>query len=768
MFSANSTRRSVGIVARVLLLVLAGCSRLESPGPAPAEGTGPGGEFEGSAAALHAVAGLVSAVPDSDAILVSWRSLGLDELAVGLRVYVTDGSDELLDGSFRQLPSLSSSLLIDGLEEDTEYELSLALSSEVGGAYVLTGPALTARTGDPFFADPNADGAGADGLTPETAYPNLFIAALTASLAGGGNVWIAEGTFQGVSIPLFENVHLYGGFSSDFDLESRDPSEFRTELRGLSGSSVLILEAGGSLQRVDGLAIDGGNVAANGIDLDRTPAQLTALEIEHCGRGLRLRAPLFVTGTRVDLVAITSANNQLEGLSLEGPYSLLIDGCRFEHNGQEGVEFGPWIAPAGQRVSARVSDSSFSGNGLEGLDMDLAAPATSGAGGRFELDIEDCNFEGNGGSGCLVDLDYESSPTWSAGLRLRGSFARGNAGSGFSFDLDSSFDGVVHRVLSTANGADGLSVTSESHAGSLTVSAGAFVGNAGFGVRGSLGNVGLALSHCVLSGNAFGGLRSDVTSATATSSVAHAQPNAFPTSRLAGSLDLPGTPLPFRNAPIEFRRVQSISGAELVLDAPIASAVGSACEFASDAVERRLDGVTGNRAVVTPLPSTSALPTILAVFSGSSSVQEDYRPGPASALIGSGLMLPDGAAIDAGPFGSPAGGAPGAQDLAPGTLFFLASSTPAWGVAPAPDSPVRLRFAGGTPSNSSVSSGVRVVDAVGSAWPLDAELQQGELIVHPPAGGWAAGDCIELHSSLRSTEQTSLLPITFPVGPLHP
>lgn len=768
MFSANSTRLPISGVARVLLLALAGCSRLEAPSPESAQSAGPGGEFEDSTAALHQAAGLLSAVPGSDAIRISWRTLGLEEFAGSLRVYVSEGSAPLLDGDFRPLSSEQGSLTLTGLDVDTEYTLGLAVEVEDGGPWVLAGPQLTARTGAPFYADPNASGAGADGLSPDTAYPNLFIAALTASLSGGGNVWIAEGSFHGISILVFENVHLYGGFTSDFELASRDPALHPTELHGIGGLSVLILEAGGALQRIEGLVIDGGNVAANGIDLDRTPAQLTGLVIENCGRGLRLRAPLFVESTSVTLVAIDSSHNQLEGLSIEGPYSLLVEACRFENNGQEGVEFGPWIAPSGSEVSVALRDCSFSGNGLEGLDVDLAAPALSGAGGRFELDVEDCNFESNGGSGCLVDLDYEASPGWSAGLRLRGCFARGNGGSGFAFDLDSTFDGVAHRLLSTANRVDGLSATSESYAGFLTISAGAFVGNGGFGVRGSLGNVGLALSHCVLSGNASGGIQSVIASATSTSSVGHAQANAFTSTRRVGSLDLPGNPLPFQYAPVEFRWVQSVTDTELVLDAPVSSAVGSACEFASDAVERRLEGKTGNRASVNPLPTGAGLPAALAIFPGSTSVQEDYRPRADSPLVAGGLPLPSGTPTDAGPFGSPLGGAPGVEDLTPTPLFYVASSTPAWGVAPAASSPVRLRFAGGTPSASSLAFGVQVVDAFGTAWPLDVELQSDELVVHPPAGGWATGDCVELHRDLVSTGQASLIPLTFPVGPLQP
>ena len=53
------------------------------------------------------------------------------------------------------------------------------------------------------------------GQTWDTAYNAIQEAVDAASAAGGGEVWVAEGTYTDTNDPIvqmLENVHLYGGF----------------------------------------------------------------------------------------------------------------------------------------------------------------------------------------------------------------------------------------------------------------------------------------------------------------------------------------------------------------------------------------------------------------------------------------------------------------------------------------------------------------------------------------------------------------------------
>jgi hypothetical protein len=673
-----------------------------------------------------------------------------------------------LGGRVEPIELASAWILITGLPSDDDYYVSLGLALEPGGSVELMGPVLSARTGAPIYADPAASGIGADGLTPETAFPNLFGAVFTASFAGGGNVFVAEGTFTDVSVPLLTGVHLYGGFAPGFDLAERDPVAHETVLTGLPNLNVLTLEVGGDLQRVDGLTLDGVGEAATGIDVDRTPSQLTSLLIRGASRGIRIRASDFVSPTPVLAVDVVCRENDLEGLSLVGPYDMTLEACGFFNNGQEGVECGPWVAPVATTVSINIRDCDFSGNGFEGLDVDLAAPGGLGAPGTFVLDIEDCDFEQNAAAGCLVDLDYELAPGWSASFRLRGCLSRGNAGAGYALDLDGSFDGALHRLAATSNVGDGLSVTSESYAGHLVVSASSFVANQGAGVRSSLGNVGLALSHCLVSGNVDGGVRAQSAPATAISSASHLQATPFSQVGLRGTPVLPATPLPFQYAPIEFRRVLGLTADGVTLDSAIQSDTSLAVELSADEVVRTVVTSAGAEVTLSVPPTSAFLPASLAIFPGASSVAEDYTPRADSALIGAGVSTPLGAPVDAGPLGGPLPGQPGIEDLSPTSLFYAGRTEPAWGRAIGTSQDFRIELVGGVPDGASLPGGVQLIDGAGVAWPLSATLVGGAIVVSPPAGGWAAGDRVELHGSLISESGTPCLPVSIPVGPFQP
>ena len=159
-------------------------------------------------------------------------------------------------------------------------------------------------------------------------------------------------------------------------------------------------------------------------------------------------------------------------------------------------------------------------------------------GGTFDIVVEDCDFFANGQAGMLIDLDYETAPAWDADILIRGCVSRGNAGDGFTLDVDAESSVLVHRCEASANGLDGLRVRSETHAGLVSVSSSAFTGNLGAGVRSELGNVAVVSSHCAFSGNGAGGAVATTAVGSAVSSVAFLQTAAFTGTEQRACLEL--------------------------------------------------------------------------------------------------------------------------------------------------------------------------------------------------------------------------------------
>lgn len=744
--------------ALVLLLPLAACKN-STDGSGDSGGTAPGASVGGTPA-IHEGAGLVSAVPSATRLRVEWRTTGLESFNGELAIFISTQREGLYGGRSEPVGAEPGAFIFDGLTKGEVYYVGMGIASGVGQRMRPIGAVLSARTADPVFANPSASLVGADGETPATAFADLGLAIEAASL-GGGNVWASEGEFSGVSLTLPTGVDLYGGFAPDFDLEQRDIVAHRTILGGVANDHALKLLTAGVSQRLDGLTIDGQGAALNGIDLQSTPIELRSIEVRDCECGVNLAATEPGIATDVTIAACAFEANSGAGVSLEGAYSLTIDSCRFEANGGAGMQFWPWLAPEELVLHLRMEDTVFRSNGTTGLDMDLGAPAPGPPGGSYDVVIEDCDFDSNGEHGCSIDLNYETTSYWRTNLNLRGSRARANRGSGFALHLDNPARCVLHRILASSNFEDGLSVLSKAPPTLALVSASSFVSNLGHGVHSSLGNAGVALSHCVVSGNELGGVASEQTPATVGSSVAQLQPDAFGDSLTRGTLVANEPEILFRYAPIEYHRVLAQSGEELTLDAPVVNATGLAVEVAGDGTLRTLDTKDANKVRVTPAPEGLELPGTLAIFPLSDSVDEDYHPVAESSVLGAGIETPTGDAVDAGIFGSPIGGTPGVEDLFERRLFRVSATAPGWGQVVSDDTVVRIHFAGGTPDEATLADGFRVIDAAGTAWTVEGELQAGVLAVSPPTGGWSAGDRIELYETLRAIQDgTPIVPVT--------
>ena len=241
-----------------LLLVLFGlgalssCSRLEAPDAASStesesDGNG-GGPFVGGVEVKHASVGLVSVVPAASRLAVQWRVEDVEKQTLEVALFVAPEGTAVFETTAIPVPSESGLHFIDGLDLNTRYVVGLGVrtlpeppTEGTSDPFVASGPSMAVRTSTPVYADPLADANGADGLTPETAYPNLFLAVLKAFVLGageGGNVWVRGGSFEDASITVLSGIDMYGGFGAAFDLESRDPSADPTRLLGQASDSV--------------------------------------------------------------------------------------------------------------------------------------------------------------------------------------------------------------------------------------------------------------------------------------------------------------------------------------------------------------------------------------------------------------------------------------------------------------------------------------------------------------------------------------------------
>ncbi len=729
------------------LACASGCGRLTAPG-----GNGPAAPPTlDLGLSAHPSAALVSVVPEAGRVAATWRVAGFDPgTEPQLALFVGTDAATLFATPPIDLDVTARGHIADGLAPDQLYFVGLAL--DTGGAHEPLPPVLRARTGDPIYADPASTAATPTGDDPNSAFPTLAAALLRALDIGGGNVFLAGADFGGLALEVPEEAHVYGGFAPGFVLEERDPGAHPTLLRGSGSANVLTIDSTLDAVVLDGLFIDGAGSASAGVEVVRGRAELRSLSVRACRRGIKLQGPQTGTPPLVRVSGGAFFSNDLQGISLEGVYSLEVQSCVLSANGQEGLDANDLIAPTAGDVHISVRDSRFVGNAAEGLDIDLAAGLGFDVGYRIEL--EDCDFERNLESGVRIDMDFEGAPDHRADLSLLGLHTSGNGGSGIDLDLDAEGTAFVHRCVSSANSGNGLNATSETRAGLLLISSSVFMGNAGRGVSLSEGNWGGIVSHCVLAGNDGGGMASPFVGSSSISSVAYLQPSPWSGTRVrAGLITSETLPSPFEHAPTAFARVVAIDSAGVELATTPSFGVGTLVELADDGTPRSATSLSGRDVALAPAPSARPLPTSLAAFPAApeANTRESWAPGAGSALVGAGSPRPDGAPVDAGPFGAPAGGAPGQLELGSAEPFRAAGLEPPLGQAFTPSTDLLLDFAGGAPDPASVPVSLRILRGGGEIG-ASAMVEGARLRVLAPAAGWQDGDLVEVHGNLRSLE----------------
>lgn len=715
----------------------------------------------------HPTVGLVSAAAGLDRVRAEWRVHSGGPVTGELALFVGTERSTLFATTPVPLASTQRSASVVGLPSDQDHFVGLARRTTAADPWCPSGPILTVRTAPVIYVDPAATGSG-DGSTPANAFTDLTLAVLTAFVNGGANVYVVSGEITGVSLPLFTGVHLYGGFQSAFRLTDRDPVGSPTRLVGIAGTSIADTQTGApGIVILDGFELDGAGVATDGVFQSSEPLELRSVLVQHCGRGVRLRAEIVADAVPVVLANVTARSNALQGVSVDGAFDLVLDGCRMDSNANEGLDLNNLVALELGRSSLVVRGSRFDRNGSEGLDCHLGVPLGAGSGGGdFRVRIQDCDFEGNALEGLRVDIDYDFFPQWNADLLVRGCRARANGASGVRLDLDSRASAQVHRLRSSANAGDGLTITSETFAGHCAVSASAFLGNVGHGVRAALGNYGMTLAHCVFAGNQAGGARSEVVPAFSHSCVFDRQPEPRSGVAFLGDVETPlGSITPFLRAADEYVLVQAAAGATITVVPPAGRVAGAALELQDDAVERAGVATGGATIELAPAPDPFALPAVLALFRPPGTVEEDWRLAPGSPAAFAGLAAPGGPSVDCGPFGSATGGIPGVEADVPPALLVLGATTPSWSTGLGATDVLELEFRGGAPARASVSGSVFAFDAAGRERAVLPALVGARVHVPAPAGGWSDGDVVVVFDTLLSDEGARLASTT--AIPIH-
>jgi Right handed beta helix region len=665
------------------------------------------------------------------------------------------------------------------------------------------GEILQCRPGAPLYIDLNQTNTTvADGSTPALALPlldeSLLIAALLASFEGTKNVWVSAGVYStrpfNAGVPgsgvfaVGSGVHVYGGFApgapgstSSFDIAARTlPPENPTAaestiLRGNATPRILDVISGGAVHIVDGIAVDGQSTIVKGVDVSESDVEMRSVRIRLCtDNGLQIKQITdFVNRRRITLTACEVSQSGNDGIGLAGNFALHLDRSDISANGGRGIDPNDLQALSGSTAILSAFGCRFYGNTIDGLGMDLNTIATQppAPGGRYEIDIEGCSFERNGRDGLFVDLDYDLFPEWYTRVRIRDCVANANRRAGIHIDADDKGEFVIDRVRCTANGGDGLWISSEPDDPATTADDGrsthivvtnsSMLGNLGWGIQANEGDKIILASHCALAGNQLGGFQSMLTGprgnnprriSSAVNFVIWRQPTPFVNVR-ATSCWIESADNPFVNAPAAYAVVNANQSGALTLAANSSIAAGDAVEIGDDGVKLTVTSSTGGSLVVNPAPAVFVAPDAAFGYpqAATASMVEDLRLYSLSLAIGTGLAIAGGPAVDPGPHGSLNGGEPGDFDPFTPIGLQLRKVDPAVTNGVLLTSSIDLEFdADVDPASINAD---RIVSSAGTPVQLSVA---GRVVTVAPLANWATEENLRVLPGILSTSGAAL------------
>ncbi|MEQ1633049.1 MAG: right-handed parallel beta-helix repeat-containing protein, partial [Planctomycetota bacterium] len=653
---------------------------------------------------------------------------------------------------------------VSGLTNGTERFFAMGIRPTGGSTWTQAGQVLRARpSATTIHIDASASAGGNGSLgTPFRTLQEGFTAAAGNPNA---NVWVRDGSYTtGLLSP---GTHVYGGFAT-FSISDRDPSAGNTVVTPGSFQAALEANTTGTRVIIDGFLLDGNGIGFYGIDQQNVDLDVRSVTIrEFVDRGIRLRNNSTNENLKVQLVACTVQSNGADGVNVFGPFDLTIDASAFDANAQEGIDCAPLVALPSLSSTLAVTHSRFANNGAEGLDASLDRPLGVTAGSAsFDVSVSACTFSGNALDGLLIDQEHEAAVGWTMRAVVRDCVASNNALAGVHVDFDALGQVMLHGIRATANGTDGIFISSEISSGHAVVSASHLAGNLGAGIRTSTGNKIVVASHCVFAGNLGGGLvsASAARDSVATNCIFDLQPSPTTLVRSLGNATTDSSAAAvFVNAPIAYGRANSHSNGVLTMSATPTFGAGLHAELADDGTDLTISQVVGQTVILGSTPTILRLPAGFAAFP-STSITDNLALSVSSAAIAQGMKEAGAADVDAGPVGSPLGNTPGVAAEIPEPLFWLDQVTPAPNVTLTSQS-VTLRFSDNLSGATLTNTSVRVLNQAGV--PVVIAIDPPSLntvVVRPPGGGWPSGQLrLELHRAVGSSTATIAHPTIYPL-----
>lgn len=489
------------------------------------------------------------------------------------------------------------------------------------------------------FVDPA--GAGADGLTPATAFTSIGQAVGATIALSGVNLYV-RGASYSENVVLFPGMSAYGGFQAGFDLSTRDPAVALTELSTPLAVDLVVFQPGDLPVVLDGFLLSGNDTCLTGLVVEDVSFLVANCEVRDMRiHGVEVRSDLLEADSVAGVLRRLSVHdNAGEGIFIEAIAELVIDDCVVRDNVTEGIESQWLFATSGQTTRIELTRNLITGNGDEGVDLDLAeigdvAPFPS-AGARIRVIVRNNEIRGNGLAGLQVDLDFDNGDAIDARVRIEDNQFSDNRGEGIFIDGDARASVRLARNIVTGNALDGIAVSGLPEGPWFSILHSRILGNGGFGL--SVDDfAGIDLRHCYLGANFAGSVRAPRAFIDASHCVFSRNAGGAPAlgrvrysifdvdliPTVAGDGNIAGPP-GFVRTPAQFTRVVASAAADAASVAnPLGFSVGDAIEFADDGQLHRIVAIDGPQLAFTPT-RLGPVPagTVVFGFGADDSVQE--------------------------------------------------------------------------------------------------------------------------------------------------
>ena len=558
------------------------------------------------------------------------------------------------------------------------------------------------------------------GTSPFNPFPSLGAATGLTIGPPGANIYVAEGVYQ-ENVIIFPGRFFFGGFDSNFDIETRDPVVNLTEiaippedpsnpspqfdnvdlvvLRALSADDEPDVPAG-----VDGFQINGNQRGQNGVRVAEAGCRVTNNGIRNLeAHGIEI-SPLFIDDYLIEGFVRNNSivDNLAEGILIDGLVDIAIDSNLIRNNGNEGIEaqFIRGATDIDTRID--VTRNVIEGNGDEGIDLDIGEinellPAES-QGARIRALIRNNRIERNATIGVQIDVDFENSDGIDFRCRIEDNAIRGHALEGVSLDGDARCSFRLARNIITANRGAAIAMNGAVNGPTLRLLNSRIIGN-GAGIE-VTGHAATEVRGCLISENrgaAFTGIRSyiDVVDSIVignalTSQVTSVRSSIFRTpERPTGLLGegLQDVDPDLENQPALVTTALGSAGAAILLADTSPWSVGNVAELSDDGVAREVTAVTGDRIFLDPPASNVVAGEVVFGFPTGSIVLESEVPNPGSPAIDAGDPFEtdraDGTIADLGPAGGDTPGNVGIETAIPpeSAPVELVSASPTVGYA---------------------------------------------------------------------------------------